>query len=1078
MTVESIRVFGAPDGAAGVQVRESIGSLPPAPVLYGTSAFVGSILKRGPMGIPFPLRDRAAYDRVFGKPGDPYWHLYDNPNESSVPDAIDGFFANSRNTSSLWLIRNELEGARKASKVFYSRSNESLPVLKVTASNEGKWGGAKKAIMSANIISITRNTFVVRMGNISANELVGGTVEFKTLSGSKGTYNIKANTKSNANQLVTCAIETGVDIQGLGVDSNEAITGSVSYEPWAPLLGTFSYSPKRTLTGTINLSYNENSEFLLGQDLNGRSVVVKGIGTSFADPVIGLKVGDRVYIGNEMRTVVYVWDNNLVSIDTAFQYATGSGLILEADNYEIVVDSPITTGPLEQINQGTPNVAWNLGVADDRIITLKFNDVPNSRDILITAKIVGQKIFIVKDPEAELNRTDIIIYPLPDVSFTNQPLTYLNYWIEEGADDTAFGTELAILDDALLDPRSSGKTVLVAEVIADGINPEKARLLEPFSGTLLDSPLVKFSSRALFRFDPPVNNGVSVVFGNGSQFPDTHFSVEVYFEGTKVFNAPDVSLNPNDPFYLEQSVNQSNIAYRDDGIVEYTWIYLESLLVGDYKTNKDSDMRPANARGKIVAFNNNKNTFYYFGASDKDYKGGSVQLYLDPYKDPRRFVRAKGDIVKSQILENATAIDFSLNKAISVTVTGANVTATVGVDLRQYYEEGDYFYDSRNGELREVVRVSSSLVELASAPTGGNGTNLPIYLLGKFTLEPERYNEIKLRYDNDAEWDKTFFMSYFTDLEDGYDGDSVNVTPSQYTRYFDIERNYLEKAALGKNQGMIRIATPGVNDLEVQLAGVAYAARKAYEYRAEIPTRIVDAISAERYVLSELGRSDFLTVAYPSYATVSDPRTGADRFVPLSGDIMGYESLKASGMKGYQNIAAGFSVPLRRVKNLPVYLDPFNDEPILNQVGIQPITRKSGQVLIFGANSPSESAIYKQTHIRRNQSQYIRIFAESAKLYSLLFRVYTPGWEEEIMFYLRSFFEAERNKGAISQTVAFSSAVRIERTAGESLGNGGNDVYLSLVDGKVYINISYIPSNMVDRIIITMNPENVISRVA
>lgn len=1078
MAVESIRVFGAPDGATGVQVRESIGSLPPAPVLYGTTAFLGAILKRGPMGIPFPVRDRATYDRIFGKPGDPYWHLYDNPNESSVPDAIDGFFANSRNTSVLWLIRNELEGAQKASKVFYSRSDKSLPVLKVTAANEGKWGGAKKTTMSASIVSITRNTFTIRMANISANELVGGTVEFKTLTGSKGTYPIKANTKSNANQMVICALETGIDIEGLGVDGSETMTGSVNYEPWTTLAGTFTYALKRDLAGTVNLSYNENSEFLLGQDLNGRSVVVKGVGTSFADPVIGLKVGDKVYIDNEVRTVVFVWDNELISIDSAFQYATGTGLTLEADNYEIEVVAPLTTGPLEDINQGTPNVAWNLGVADDRIITLKFNDVPNSREILITAKIVGQQLFIVKDPEAELGRTDIITYDLPDVAFTAQPLDYLNYWIEEGTTATDFDNELVALDDALLDPRSSGKSVLVAEVISDGVNPERARLLEPFSGTLVNSSLVKFSSRALFRFEPPVNNGVSVVFGNGSQYPDTHFSVEVYFEGTKVFTAPDVSLNPSDPFYIEQAVNQSNIAYRDDGTIEYTWIYIESLLEGDYKTVKGEDMRPANARGEIVAFNNNTHTFYYLNASDADYKAGNVQLYFDSYGDPRRFIRAKGDIVKSQVLEGASAINLELNKTISLAITGANVTATTGVDLRKFYAEGDYFYDSRNGELREIVQVSSALVVLASAPTLGNGTNQPIHLLGKFALEPERYSEVKLRYDNDTEWDKTFFMSYFTDLEGGYDGDSVNVTPSQYTRYFDIERNYLEKAALGKNQGMIRMATPGINTLEVQLAAIAYASRKAYEYRAEVPTHIVDAISAERYVLSDLGRSDFLTIAYPSYATISDPRTGADRFIPLSGDIMGYEALKASGMKGYHNIAAGFSVPLRRVKNLPVILDPFNDEPILNQAGIQPITRKSGQVLIFGANSPSESAVYKQTHIRRNQSQYIRIFAESVKLYSLLFRVYTPGWEEEIMFYLRNFFEAERAKGAISQTVAFGSAVRIERTAGENLGNGDEDVYLSLVEGQVYINISYRPSNMVDRIIITMNPENVTSRIA
>lgn len=1078
MAVESIRVFGAPDGAAGVQVRESIGSLPPSPVVYGTTAFPGGILKRGPMGIPFPVRDRATYDRIFGKPGDPYWHLYDNPNESSVPDAIDGFFTNSRNTSVLWLIRNELEGAKKASKVFYSRSDESLPVLKVTAANEGKWGGAKKGMMSASIVSIARNTFSIRMGNISANELVGGTVEFKTLSGSKGTYAIKANTKSNGNQLVVCAIENGVDIEGLGVDSSETLTGTINYEPWTLLGGTFTYSLKRDLAGTVSLDYTENSEFLLGQDLTNRSVIVKGTGTTFADPVDGLKAGDKVYIGNEMRTVVYVWDNELISVDTAFQYASGAGLTLETDNYEILVDDAVATGLLEDINQGTPNVDWNLGVADDRIITLKYDDVPNSREILITAKIVGQKLYIVKDPEFELGRDDIITYPLPDVAFAAQPLAYLNYWIEEGTTATDFANELEVLDDAILDPRSTGKSVLVAEVVSDGVNPEKARILEPFSGTLADSTLVKFPSRALFRFEPPVNNGVSVVFGNGSQFPESHFSVEIYFEGTRVFNAPDVSLDPSDPFYIEQAVNQSNIAYRDDGVLEYTWIHVESLLEGDYKTVQGEDMRPTNARGKIVAFNNNKHTFYYFDASDADYKTGNVQLYLDPYKDPRRFVRAKGDIVKTQIFEESTAIDLVLNKTISLTVSGANVTATAGVDLTKFYEEGDFFYDSRDGGLREVVQVTSAQVVLASAPAAGDGTGLPIYLLGKFVLEPERYNEIKLRYETDTAWDKTFFMSYFTDLEGGYDGDSVNVSTSQYTRYFDIERNYLEKAALGKNQGMMRIATPGVSDLVVQLAGINYASSKAYEYRAEIPTHIVDAISAERYVLTELGRSDFLTVAFPSYATVSDPRTGADRFIPLSGDIMGHESLKASGQKGYHSIAAGFSSPLNRVKNLPVYLDPFNDEPILNQAGIQPVTRKSGQVILFGANSPAESAAYKQTHIRRNQSQYIRIFAESVKLYSLLFRVYSPGWEEEVMFYLRSFFEAERKKGAISQTLSFGSAVKIERTAGESFSSQSDNVYLSLVEGQVYINISYRPANMVDRIIITMNPETVTSSLA
>ena len=132
---QTIRRFGVPAGAPGIEVIEKSGANALADPRYGTSFMLGT-LKRGPMGVAIPVTNKRQYDLLFGDSRDSTWHLF-NDGSHLLPDAIDGYYTTGGGAGMLWITRLLLDGKATKSELVL-KNRVGADALKVMAANEGR----------------------------------------------------------------------------------------------------------------------------------------------------------------------------------------------------------------------------------------------------------------------------------------------------------------------------------------------------------------------------------------------------------------------------------------------------------------------------------------------------------------------------------------------------------------------------------------------------------------------------------------------------------------------------------------------------------------------------------------------------------------------------------------------------------------------------------------------------------------------------------------------------------------------------------------------------------------------------
>jgi hypothetical protein len=324
-----------------------------------------------------------------------------------------------------------------------------------------------------------------------------------------------------------------------------------------------------------------------------------------------------------------------------------------------------------------------------------------------------------------------------------------------------------------------------------------------------------------------------------------------------------------------------------------------------------------------------------------------------------------------------------------------------------------------------------------------------------------------------------FIVQYPTYLAKGYDGDVGSVIPYFYTKFADIDRNHLENATFGKELGLVRMACPGISDVTIQKAFASYASATAYEFRCEIPRQYTTAAAAEAFVSNQLGRDDFISVAFPSYGFVSSSLGAGKRIIPLTGEIMGGESKRSTFVEGYHDPFAGINAVLPNIINLP--FNPLGgDEAILNAAGIQTIKVQAGKVVVFGARVPSRSSVYNFLHIRRIQSNLVRVFLEARPLLELLFRPNNPSLIEQGIMTLNNFARREYRKGVFTNYLTFKQAVTIDALGGTGgttvTDDDTSDAVVALVNGNVEIKFSYVPTGINEQMELHVGPEILVAQ--
>lgn len=694
-------------------------------------------------------------------------------------------------------------------------------------------------------------------------------------------------------------------------------------------------------------------------------------------------------------------------------------------------------------------LSLNAAPSIDFINSLKINNrvVTGTLTTFTTDFAVGEDIY-VQTESGDYERRKI------ETITSATALTLVTGFDTVLTDQTCFKKNLVVTvtDGDLIDELREGDYISDPNdfhhlVRVDTINSATSFTLEEaFIGpiTALKISKIQESARVEFKSGDALE-GLSVVVSQGKRYPATHFGLSVYFRGYEVMNLDDASLDPADPLFVETLVADNNIAYRTGTNNYYRWLTAKSLATGTYTTNMEDDVRPSNGAGTILSIEDNR---LYSVSTIFDYKA-TINNYLfpNPYKLPRSYFRVKD-------AENPLQIDGTIS-VVGTTVTGTNTEFTTELSA------GDYIYDSVNDIARKVLYIISdgSLVLESAFPA--NFTNQTTYRLGY--LEVERSYDLS---DYCAKGDR-FLLSFMSKLSRGYDGDLSNISSYDYTKYADVDLNVIENSVFGLNMGMLRIAVPGVSDPYIQKQFINYCELKAYEFRAEIPLNYSTASLAESFINLDLGRSNCLSVAWPSYGYIQNPVGAGDRLIPLTGEIFGGESNRSLSADGWHQPFAGVSARMPRIRKLPYQVD-LRSQELINAAGIQPIRQISGGIVVFGARCPAVNEVFDYLHIARTQREYVRLFLEAPLLLEKLFSPKDPSVIEHLIMSLNKFGEREHKKGALDRRLTFSAAVQVG-LADENSGVGS----VTFDRGKISVFFSYRPPEIIEVISLNCSPQGV-----
>jgi len=200
--------------------------------------------------------------------------------------------------------------------------------------------------------------------------------------------------------------------------------------------------------------------------------------------------------------------------------------------------------------------------------------------------------------------------------------------------------------------------------------------------------------------------------------------------------------------------------------------------------------------------------------------------------------------------------------------------------------------------------------------------------------------------------------------------------------------------------------------------------------------------------------------------------------VPLTGDIFGGESAQAVAVQGYHEPFAGINAMLPRINRLPYESNPA-DEAILNMSGLQPIKIQDGRVVVFGARSPRRSPTYDFTHVRRIQSNYVRIFLEARTMMELLFRTNQPQLADQVVMILNNFARREYRKGVMTNYLSFAQAVQIQGqldNQGVISDAGSQDALVQIINGRLIVKFRYVPTGILERLTIEAGPDILVAQ--
>jgi len=270
-----------------------------------------------------------------------------------------------------------------------------------------------------------------------------------------------------------------------------------------------------------------------------------------------------------------------------------------------------------------------------------------------------------------------------------------------------------------------------------------------------------------------------------------------------------------------------------------------------------------------------------------------------------------------------------------------------------------------------------------------------------------------------------FLVEAALEMEGGRDGNADVVDASYANQAWDISNSPFNRI-VGRNLGLVKLATPGINTTVVQKAGVAYADAKNHQYRYEADSAVLTEEAAMTLVNDTLGRSDFVVMSFPSYGYVVDPDDTGDgkrKLVPLTGMIHGREARIAADYDGYHKAQAGIEATLPAILELTTG-EAILDEERLNPAGIGVIKKVKGNYVIWGDRMLNLDPTWQWKHQREQISHYQHVLQENFDW--IVFAINDPLVEKLALVALQAYFLPEWTPKRALRGATFEEAISIK----------------------------------------------------
>jgi len=497
-----------------------------------------------------------------------------------------------------------------------------------------------------------------------------------------------------------------------------------------------------------------------------------------------------------------------------------------------------------------------------------------------------------------------------------------------------------------------------------------------------------YADKRYYVYLENAGKALSYEIRDGEELPDTEFGLFVYVDGVLANQWPNLSVEPTSSRFWESVINDDT--NNDEIVVEDT---LSGALT--------ADDRPANYYGKISAVT-------------------ATVLTSDLFDfDPDTVGDADGTCALG------TTTDAMVDDTITITFSAPTAFDAVSAKFGALGSGtvASLFTPNNDWSPPFTLTAGTTAWEAADVATLVYRPFIADALIGGY-IYPDKPNAKKVRFrivDNDHKTitaapgsDMTadgaindyFMVVAPMELENGKDG-IADLTDAEYEdQAWNLGGSPFDRI-LGRNLGLVKMATPGNTATAVQKAGIAYADAKNHQYREEFPSGTVTEEAADTYVNDTIGRNDFAVATLPSYGYVTDPEgqgQGKLKLVSLTGMIHGMEARTANAWEGYHKAAAGLDAKLPAILKLPTGEAVLNEE-YLNPLGIGVVKKVKGNFIVWGDRTLNTSPEWKWKHQREMMCYYENVLREAYDW--IVFAINDPIEQVRLLASLKAFFLPE-----------------------------------------------------------------------